>query len=72
MSGGTLDGTGSTILAAGAQMNLDGGRDGNNQFTIDGGPIDSTAAGAAVNWTGGYLSGMVDIQGRSTSTAADP
>ena len=63
MSGGTLDGTGSTILAAGAQMNLDGGPDGNNQFTIDGGPIDSTAAGAAVNWTGGYLSGIVAIQG---------
>ena len=38
MSGGTLDGTGSTILGfRAAQMNLDGGPDGNNQFTIDGG-----------------------------------
>ena len=70
MSGGTLDGTGSTILAAGAQMNLEGGTESNNQLTIDGGPIDSTAAGAAVNWTGGILSGTLNVQGTFNVTGS--
>ena len=59
MSGGTLDDTGSTMLTDGAQMNLTGA----STMTIDGGPIDSSAAGASVDWTGGYLSGTLNVQG---------
>ena len=50
------------IPAAAAQMNLEVVRS-NYQFTIASGPIDSTAAGAAVNWTGGILSGTLNVQG---------
>ena len=60
MSGGTLDDTGNTILTDGAQMNLTGTT---YAMAIDGGPIDSSAAGASVDWTGGYLSGTLNVQG---------
>ena len=59
-TGGGLAGTGRLILAAGAQMNLTGA-----SYTMTGGgrPVDSTAAGAAVNWTGGTLGGTLNVQG---------
>ncbi len=54
LAGGFLSGAGKLILGPGAQMNVTGGGDSRL--------IDSTAAGAAVNWTGGALTG-INVQG---------
>ncbi len=58
-SGGTQSGTGSTILAAGAQMNISGS-------VTAGRAIDDTAAGAAINWTGGTIAGTLNNPGQLT------
>ena len=59
-TGGTLSGTGKLILGAGVPMNLTGA---SGVMTGGNRPVDSTAAGAAVNWTGGYLAGTFANQG---------
>src|SRR5262245_10211821 len=51
-TGGTQAGSSRTVLAAGASLNIpSGGPDSGGRA------IDATASGAAVNWTGGALSG---------------
>jgi len=59
-TGGTLAGTGKLILGPGSPMNLTGA---NGTMTGGNRPVDSTTAGAAVNWTGGYLAGTFADQG---------
>jgi hypothetical protein len=58
-TGGTQTGSGRTVLAEGAQMLITG----TGVKTAAGRPIDSTADGAAVNWTQGTISGTLQHSG---------
>src|SRR5262249_46979600 len=70
-TGGSLEGTGAMYFLAGASLNIPSGSP-----TYGGRPIDLAEPGAAINWTGGTLSGsseltlngQLNVQGNSDKT----
>jgi hypothetical protein len=61
-TGGAQSGTGTTVLAAGAQMTITSG----SIAVTAGRAIDDTATGAAVNWTSGEIFGTLNNPGQLT------